>query len=283
MLRFYKENNYHRGFTLVEVAIVMVILGLILGLGIPMMRTLIKQNKLTEDRLAVKEAKNALIGYAYRHGMFPAPVTSGTYRLLPYDIIGTRQTDSHGNRLIYDVNDNLTASSDQSLQSFCNKVANEAIADHLPKIDNNGTKTPVAFIVISKGSNYRLDDLNATGAKVSGGTGIYDNPSHPYDNNYDDIVASYSFGELEKWCDETVGSGSGGSSGSYSTAYGALTAVAANLIDSNPNGPPDSFNTGNSAITYSKDDKKATLTYHGKAITIEWGGSGIDNIEYKGG
>jgi|GEM_PF-3537029 len=280
MLRFYKKNNYHRGFTLVEVAIVMVILGLILGLGIPMMRTLIKQNKLTEDRLAVKEAKNALIGYAYRHGRFPAPVTSGTYRLLPYDIIGTRQTDSHGNRLIYDVNDNLTFSTDRSLEDFCNKVTIESAANHLPKIDNGSIKTPVAFVVISKGSNYRLDDLNATGAKTSGGTGIYDNPSHPYDNNYDDIVASYSFGELEKWCEETVG---GEFSGSYSTAYGALTAVAANLIDSNPKGPPDTFNTGNSAITYSKDGKKATLTYNGKTITIKWGDNGIDKIEYNGG
>lgn len=193
-----------RGFTLIEIAIVMVILGLIIGLGIPMMRMLMKSNKLHEDRNTVAEAKAALIGYAYEHGSFPNPDMTGIYRLLPFDILGVRETDSHGDHLIYDVNNQLlkTATSD-NMTKFCNNVSSEMSANHPPKISyGDGKIASVVFVVISRGSNYKPDDLNKSGAEVSGGNRIYDNPSHPYSKDYDDIVAAYSFGELEKWCSD---------------------------------------------------------------------------------
>lgn len=60
-----------RGFTLVELAIVLVVLGLIVGLGVPMLESLIKENQLNGDRSAVRRAREVLLGYAYEHGGFP--------------------------------------------------------------------------------------------------------------------------------------------------------------------------------------------------------------------
>ncbi len=169
------DMKNQKGFTLIEIAIVMVIMGLLLGLGIPMMRTLIQSNELTEDRLAVKEAKDALIGYATANSKLPPPETG---YLLPYQMLGVRSKDSHGGRLIYDVNSSLTSAANTS--SFCSRLKS---LKGRPKIAG----VPVAFIVISKGANYKLDRLN------NRANGTYENQSHPYNKQTaDDIVMQES-------------------------------------------------------------------------------------------
>jgi len=163
-----------KGFTLIEIAIVMVIMGLLLGLGIPMMRTLIQSNELTEDRLAVKEAKDALIGYATANSKLPPE----TGYLLPYKTLGVRSKDSHGERLIYDVNSSLTSTANTS--SFCSRLKSLKGRPTIAGVS-------VAFIVISKGANYKLDILNNTA------NGTYENQSHPYNKQTaDDIVMQES-------------------------------------------------------------------------------------------
>ena len=193
-----------KGFTLVEVAIVLVILGLIIGLGIPMLRMLIQQNKLTEDRAVVKEAKQALIGYAYAHGGFPDVYKSNGLKLLPYFKLGIRATDANANPLIYDVNPSLIESDNSSIKTFCQKVAAEMSKSDYPQIQySDGSKTPVAFVVVSKSINYKLDDLNADAAKAGNNRAVFDAPSHPYSKDYDDIVAVETLADLNRWCESS--------------------------------------------------------------------------------
>ncbi len=186
-----------KGFTLIEIAIVLVIMGLLLGLGIPMMRTLIQSNKLTEDRLAVKEAKDALIGYAMARGHFPVPiVTSASNYYLPYKLLGVRSKDGHGERLIYDVRSDLTiakAKAKANISVFCTQVRKDILSSFLtrPMIDGHS----IAFVVISKGANYKLDASNNTSA------GTYENQSHPYNKDTsDDIVRQEGLGDLHRIC-----------------------------------------------------------------------------------
>ncbi len=233
-----------KGFTLVEVAIVLVILGLIIGLGIPMLRMLIQQNKLTEDRAVVKEAKQALIGYAYAHGGFPDVYKSNGLKLLPYFKLGVRATDANANPLIYDVNPYLTDNATGgNLQTFCKNVATEMTKNDYPQIEySDGKTTSVAFVVLSKSINYRLDDLNANAAKANNNQAVFDAPSHPYSKNYDDIVAVETFGDLYQWCQNNVGfqSGSGGSGngGGSNLPPKALLASVVSQILSQFNGVP---------------------------------------------
>ncbi len=231
------------GFTLIEVAIVLVILGLIIGLGIPMFKMLMQQNKLTEDRATVKEAKQALIGYAYARGGFPKPVIANGLKLLPYSTLGVRETDANGHQLIYDVNNNLTIdATGGDVGTFCQNVALEMTKSDYPQVQyTNGNRTSVAFVVLSEGLNYRLDDLNANAAKANNSQSIFDDPSHPYSKSYDDIVAVGSLSELYSWCQANGYVGSGGGSaggGSYSNPLAILADTAAKIAEKYNNRMP---------------------------------------------
>ena len=57
-----------RGFTLVEIAFVLVLVGILVGFGVQMLPMLVKQNKLKEDRAFVKQTRTAIIGYALATG-----------------------------------------------------------------------------------------------------------------------------------------------------------------------------------------------------------------------
>lgn len=81
-----KRNHSDRGFTLVEIAIVLVILGLIITLGAALIGPLTKRSKLTESREVVKAAKEAVLGYAVKYGYLPADITTA----------GARNSDAWG-------------------------------------------------------------------------------------------------------------------------------------------------------------------------------------------
>ena len=70
----YRTSN-SRGFTLVEMAIVMIIVGLLAGVAFPMVSSLLKQGEDKRQQAAVQEARHALLGYVLSHGGFPAPST----------------------------------------------------------------------------------------------------------------------------------------------------------------------------------------------------------------
>ena len=276
-----------KGFTLIEVAIVLVILGLIIGLGIPMLRMLVKQNKLTQDRTLVKEAKEALIGYAFAHGGFPAPVNKNGYRTLPASKLGVPSRDAEGQSIIYDVNDTLTDdATGGNLTTFCNNVKSAISSNQKPQIQySDGTKKSVAFVVISRGSNYKLDDLNNNAAKSTGGTRIYDSDDHPYSKDYDDIVVSYSLEELNKWCLQNSGGSSGGVSGGGGSSTSGLGGFVSNLANflnkyANANRAPDSVDVNLPAgYSYSKQGKRKSVieySYNGKTYRakIFWKKSG---------
>lgn len=104
-----------QGFTLVEMAVVLVILGLIFGgLFVPLSAQ-IDQRNYSETRQRMSEIKEALIGFAMIHGRFPcpstvtdptslgfgvetAPCSSGATSegYLPWKTLGVYETDAWG-------------------------------------------------------------------------------------------------------------------------------------------------------------------------------------------
>ncbi len=271
-----------KGFTLIEVAIVLVILGLIIGLGIPMLRTLIEQNKLTEDRTVVKEAKQALIGYAYAHGGFPSVYVKNGLKLLPYSKLGVREKDANGNPLIYDVNPLLTESATGgSIQTFCQNVALEMTKNDYPQIQYaDGTKSPVAFVVVSKSINYRLDDLNKNAAKATNKQAVFDAPDHPYSKNYDDIVAVETLADLNRWCQSSgnqsgTGGGSSGGGSVSSSPKAVLASLVSQILNQFGNTPPtpsqlNSILPQGATYRYSSRGRKLTIYYNGSKATVLW-------------
>jgi prepilin-type N-terminal cleavage/methylation domain-containing protein len=106
-----------RGFTLLEIAVVMVIIGLLAGGGVSLMRVLTERKARNEALTYLKDTQTSLIAFAERTGRLPyadsdgdglenAGVASGT---LPYRTLLTAPTDAYKRPLRYALNPNLGA------------------------------------------------------------------------------------------------------------------------------------------------------------------------------
>jgi len=64
------------GFSLVEIAIVLVIVGLMIGGLLTPLTVQMEQRRVADTRRMLDEARDALVGYAVRHGHLPCPAIS---------------------------------------------------------------------------------------------------------------------------------------------------------------------------------------------------------------
>lgn len=70
------RTSLQRGFSLVEIAIVLVIVGLMIGGLLTPLTVQMEQRRVADTRRMLDEAKEALVGYAVRHGHLPCPAIS---------------------------------------------------------------------------------------------------------------------------------------------------------------------------------------------------------------
>lgn len=113
------------GFTLVEMAIVLVIIGLLLGGMMMPLSTQMDQRRVSETQKALDEINQALIGYAVTNKNFPCPAISATngsegartngvcdnrVGLLPWATLGVSQVDAWGYIFRYSVTPAFTDS-----------------------------------------------------------------------------------------------------------------------------------------------------------------------------
>ena len=106
------------GFTLVELAIVLIIVGLLVSSLIPPLSSRIDQRNYNETRQQLSEIREALIGFAVANGRLPRPATSindglenpaacGTEAdctgFLPWNTLGMKKTDAWNKMIRYSV------------------------------------------------------------------------------------------------------------------------------------------------------------------------------------
>jgi len=111
-----------KGFSLVEMAIVLVIVGLLLGGMLAPLSMQMEQRKISETQRQMDEIKEALIGFALRNGYLPCPAISASNGLedrngdngdtcgddkrqgyLPWATLGVGKLDSWGHLFRYSV------------------------------------------------------------------------------------------------------------------------------------------------------------------------------------
>lgn len=164
-----------QGFTLVEMAIVLLIIGLLLGGLIPTLSAQMESQRISETRKQMDEIQQALIGYTLANGRLPCPANpaiatgqagagmeakTGTsctnvannaaWGVLPWATLGVNETDAWGNRLTYRV------SSD-----FADDIVTTTYGGCAPAT----SPTQATFALCSNGN---LDILSAS----SGGTSV---------------------------------------------------------------------------------------------------------------
>ena len=195
------KPSQRAGFTLIEVAIVMVILGLLIGLGAELLPMLVKQNKLKDNRVLVKEARTAIIGYALATGRLPyasanangAQASGRLSGYLPWSTLGIQGKDPYTTTLFYAVDSHLANTT--SVPQFKQRLADLISGTFTPDLFCDGTNIRAAFIVVSAGENLRADSPNDdTSNRI---VDINDNnqfasPTSTITATYDDILETVS-------------------------------------------------------------------------------------------
>jgi prepilin-type N-terminal cleavage/methylation domain-containing protein len=200
-----------KGFTLIEIAIVMVIIGLLAGGGVSLMGMLSERKIRNESADYLDEAKFALISYAKIHGRLPwadsdndGDEDSGTTaRTLPYLTLGLKPKDANSRVIGYALNSNLGTGRSNSCSALRSGLAGFPL---VVDADGSATAFPVAAVLIGAGPKDADDDNNVFDDVTAGthrGDNRYGAPNfirHPPDNTFDDLVvyiSGYSlYGEI---------------------------------------------------------------------------------------
>ena len=214
------KSKSQTGFTLIEMALALLIMGLVVGGGLNLMSSQMESQKLKETQAILEEAKNALIGFAVVNGRFPRPAVSGVdgteqatcadeaacTGLIPWVVLGTTKLDSWGKMLRYSVtpafanaNFKLTTPSTKIVQTRDNLGAVQTLANLVPAVIYSHGKsnfgTTDAGTAIPNLSLTNLDEItNDSGGigAVAGTTFMQRTPSEntaaAFGGEFDDIV-----------------------------------------------------------------------------------------------
>lgn len=152
---------YKKGFTLIEMAIVLIIVGLLLAGLFTSLRTQFEMRRTEETRIVLEEAKEALMGYALANKFLPCPDTNaipnGTEGprvsdeclplegVLPWQVLGVRGLDAWGRYIRYRVSSNYS----NNATFFIISETGDIIVN-----SDTGTLTPSAIaVIVSHGPN----------------------------------------------------------------------------------------------------------------------------------
>lgn len=138
-----------RGFTLVELAIVLVIVGLLVGLGSSMTGMLITANNVRQTKDSLDAVSQSITSWASANNRLP-DVTTGT---TGFKSVVKTPTDAWGRDFIYLYDTNLAPGS-ATKDTICGRRTTS-----LSVITSEPTATisNVAFVVISKGDDATLE------------------------------------------------------------------------------------------------------------------------------
>lgn len=149
------------GFSLVEMAVVLAIVGLLLGGLLVPLGAQLELRRQEETRVVLDEAKEALIGYAFANNFFPCPDTNAipigtegarvldqclpSEGVLPWQVLGVRGQDAWGRYIRYRIT-----------PVFTNNVAFFGLSSpgNIRVNSDTGTLTTTAVaVVVSHGPN----------------------------------------------------------------------------------------------------------------------------------
>ena len=139
-----KEPYKITGFTLIEIAIVLVILGLLIGLGAALLGPLIKQSKYKETKNVVRAAREAVLGYVVKNGYLPATLEDA----------GARALDAWGNTLVYFKASEFDTAGEDACKTLSTTIGGSNFQVYECTTEDcatYNTKENIGFFVFSKG------------------------------------------------------------------------------------------------------------------------------------
>lgn len=204
-------NRKYLGFTLVEMAMVLLIIGLLLGGLMPTLTAQMEAQRISETRKQLNEIRDALTGFALSNGRLPCPsdgsaasgaeATTGsgsslgcslTKGALPWATLGVNETDAWGRRFTYRVSHGVSsnfADGADGTGASCNisagvsfQLCSVASLDVLSAASGgSNVATDVPAVVVSHGKNGLGAYPAGGGAQIGTATG--DEEENTDDNN----------------------------------------------------------------------------------------------------
>jgi prepilin-type N-terminal cleavage/methylation domain-containing protein len=154
--------NSKKGFTIVELAVVLVLVGILISLGVSMIGPLTKRARESDTKVTIDAAIESLVGYAVTNHRLPTVAEfTGAVK---------KPNDAWGNPLYYIVDNNLTAIPSGANDAVCGRrttgiTVRNCITDNCATTagtDYNDIPN-VAFIIASGGENFNVQTAVAAG------------------------------------------------------------------------------------------------------------------------
>lgn len=192
-------HSRQSGFSLVELAIVLLIVGLLLGGLVPTISSQIEQQRINETRKQLEEIKQALTGFAVVNGRLPCAdtnsdgeeesscTTTATARaegLLPWKSLGVADKDAWQQVWRYRADQNFSKSFTLTTNPTDNLIVQNNAGTALTLVTTG--RGPIA-IVYSLGGNLVADGQNAI-----------------YNETYQSDVPSPAFDDIAIWLSRPV-------------------------------------------------------------------------------
>ena len=196
-----------KGFTLLEIAVVMIIIGILAGGGMSLMKMLTERKARTETVDYLKQARETLISFTVNNGRLPWADSDGDgienngaiSGTLPYQTLGMAPADAYRRTLGYGVNANLAINRYASCQAL---RAGLAAPPSIVDADGTGTAFAVAAVLVSAGpmdadGNGNVFDAIAAGTYQGNNTnGVPNYLRHPPIAAFDDLAIYLSANAL---------------------------------------------------------------------------------------
>ena len=239
-----------KGFTLIELTIVLVIVGIIISIMASVLPSLIASSKIRQNQALLEKADNALQGYCIANRRLPFADNTGDgiedsstlvfVGNLPYRTLGLSSGDDiWGNPIhyaVYGVAGSANNLTDTNAGTFCTVINNAITALFDSSIVHTTDASPCSPVssatasnqayVLASGGLKNMDGVNGYFDNCNGQAGAgFNIPGKIQDTTYDDQVRALSLTELN----QKICSGSG--SGTTGTNESTVTGGCSNTID----------------------------------------------------
>lgn len=199
------RHSLKAGFSLLEMAIVLAIVGLLLAGLIPSISAQVDQQHRNDTIKQLNDIKDALYGYAIVNGRLPCPAKASiptntlnagiadctlTMGVIPWATLGTSETDAWGRRFTYSASSSFTTAnfaltSNGTLTVKSAATGGTNVASNIPAIflshgsNGLGAYTPAGVHLPTSSALDEADNSDPDTVFVS----------HDLTSNFDDLVA----------------------------------------------------------------------------------------------
>lgn len=231
------------GFTLIEMAVVVVIAGIIMSIVASVLPSLVRTAKIKQSRAILENADDVLQGYAIANYRLPfadsgtdGEEDTGVYvGNLPYHTLGLFSgKDAWQNTIKYGVYEDLTATTSSNFCTVLRAVTSYAESSKIHTTDHGTSEITNQAYIVASGGSKDLDGDNADGffdGFNEGSDVQFDDPARiefhgsPEASRYDDLMRAFSINALiKKNCSAT------------DTSSGVTTETCDNGIDDDGDG-----------------------------------------------